>query len=74
MDRRGRRNGGRAAPCASSRRGEGRAQRGEGLTEALALPAQGAAQRHRGRWAWITCKCELQTLQHPPQKVKTKRN
>lgn len=37
---------GRAAPCASSRRGEGRAQRGEGLTEALALPAQGAAQRH----------------------------
>lgn len=37
---------GRAAPCASSRRGEGRAQRGEGPTEALALPAQGAAQRH----------------------------
>lgn len=44
MDRRGRRNGGEGGSLRVLR--EGRAQRGEGLTEALALPAQGAAQRH----------------------------
>lgn len=50
MDRRGRRNGGEGGSLRVLTQGggtaAGRAQRGEGLTEALALPAQGAAQRH----------------------------
>lgn len=53
MDRRGRRNGGEGGSLRVLTQGggtaavpEGRAQRGEGLTEALALPAQGAAQHH----------------------------